>query len=320
MNNDTDCSDWKPVVTQHGLELRASVYADLREFFNLRGVLEVDTPILNSFTVTDPNIESLLTANENRNTYLQTSPEYAMKRLIAHFNRDIYQICKVFRAEELGSSHHPEFTMLEWYRTGWSYIDLMHEVDALVKYLAHDHLKLGETNYFEYEYVFKEYCNINLKKAVNSDYVQAFNNAQISLNIQLSIKEYQELLLDQVIAYKLPGDRLTFIYNFPKEQAALAQINKDGAAMRFELYLGKVELANGFQELTDCNEQLNRFESDNQTRQDNSKTQIEIDKKFIAALQEGMPECAGVAIGVDRLLMLMLGITDIKKTLTFPNA
>lgn len=320
MSNETDFRDWKPVVTQHGLELRASVYANIREFFNSRGVLEVDTPILNSFAVTDPNIESLITANQNRNAYLHTSPEYAMKRLLAHFNRDIYQICKVFRAEERGSLHHPEFTMLEWYRTGWSHMELMHEVDELVKNLVRVHLKLGETNYFEYEYLFKEYCNINIKQAVNSDYAQACNNAQLSLNIQLSIKEYQELLMDQVIAYKLPCDCLTFIYKFPKEQAALAIINEDDVAERFELYLGKVELANGFQELTDCNEQLNRFESDNQIRQRNSKTQIEIDKNFIAALRAGIPESAGVAMGIDRLLMLMLGVTDIKETLTFPNA
>ena len=199
-------------------------------------------------------------------------------------------------------------------------MELMREVDELVKNLAHIQLKLGETNFFEYEYLFKKYCNINLKQAENSDYVQACNNAKITLNIELSIREYQELLLDQVIAYKLPDDRLTFIYNFPKEQAALAQINKDGVAERFELYLGKIELANGFQELTDYKEQLNRFKSDNQARQDNSKAQIEIDKKFIAALQTGIPESAGVAMGIDRLLMLMLGVNDIKETLTFPNA
>jgi len=284
LSNEPDRSYWKPVVTQQGLELRASVYASIRKFFTSRDVLEVDTPILNSFAVTDPNIESLITSNQNRNAYLHTSPEYAMKRLLAQFRRDIYQICKVFRAEERGSSHHPEFTMLEWYRTGWSYMELMHEVDELVKNLVHGHLKLGESNYFEYEYLFKKYCNINVNQAVNSDYVQACNNAQLSLNIQLSNKEYQELLLDQVIAYKLPSDRLTFIYKFPKEQAALARINESGAAERFELYLGKVELANGFQELTECNEQLNRFKSDNQIRKRNSKAQIEIDKKFMAAL------------------------------------
>ncbi len=151
-------SDWEPVVSQQCLELRAWLYSEIRKFFSSRNVLEIDTPTINTFAVTDPNTESLKVSYCNRDAYLQTSPEYAMKRLLAKFKRDIYQICKVFRAEEQGKSHHPEFSMLEWYRTGWTYKNLMQEVDELAKLLTCTHLSLGATNYFKYEFVFNEFC------------------------------------------------------------------------------------------------------------------------------------------------------------------
>ena len=167
--------------------------------------------------------------------------------------------------------------------------------------------------------LYLKFCNLDIKFAVLQDYVHVCESAKLNLNAQLSIKEYQELLLDQVIASNLPNDCLTFIYDFPEDQAALARLNDNGRAERFELYLGNVELANGFQELTDSNEQLKRFKLDNQIRRLNSKAEIEIDKNLISALHAGMPDCSGVAMGIDRLLALMQGVSDIKQILTFPN-
>ena len=151
MSKTSNFVDWKPLVSQQGLETRAHVYAQIREFFAVRKVLEVETPIINACTVTDPHIDSISVNNNPHRTYLHTSPEYAMKRLVAFFKRDIYQLCKVFRAEELGKYHHTEFTMLEWYRIAWSYRDLMQEVDELVQALIQDRIKLSQTQFVTYQ-------------------------------------------------------------------------------------------------------------------------------------------------------------------------
>lgn len=319
MSKTSNFVDWKPLVSQQGLETRAHVYAQIREFFAVRKVLEVETPIINACTVTDPHIDSISVNNNPHRTYLHTSPEYAMKRLVAFFKRDIYQLCKVFRAEELGKYHHTEFTMLEWYRIAWSYRDLMQEVDELVQALIQDRIKLSQTQFVTYQNIFNDYCGLDPGQAEQQDYMYACESADLSLRVKLSNQEYQQLLLDQAIAPQLPKDRLTFIYDFPVQQAALAEINHAGVAERFELYLGNVELANGFQELADPQEQVQRFAADNHKRQQYGKDKIELDTQFIAALETGLPESAGVALGIDRLLMLILGAKEIKDVLTFPN-
>lgn len=312
-------NEWQPLVSQQGLGARARLYTQIREFFTGRDVLEVETPIINCCTVTDPHIGSISINNKNREAYLHTSPEYAMKRLLAFFKRDIYQLCKVFRAEELGKYHHTEFTMLEWYRVGWSYQDLMQEVDELVKTLSQNSIKLSKTTFTTYQNIFNDYCGLDPWQANQADYIRACEVAGLSLRVKLSNQQYQELLLDQAIASQLPKDRLTFIYDFPVQQAALAKINHEGVAERYELYLGNIELANGFQELTDPQEQLKRFEADNHKRQQGGKDKMEVDKSFIAALKAGLPESAGVALGVDRLLMILLGASEIKDVLTFSS-
>lgn len=319
MNKLPKSSDWKPLVSQQGLEARAYLYEQIREFFTARKVLEVETPIINLCAVTDPHINSISINKKKHATFLHTSPEYAMKRLLAEFKRDIYQLCKVFRVAEEGKYHHPEFTMLEWYRVGWSYQDLMHEVDELIKSLLLNKINLSQTKFITYQDVFIDNCGVDPCQAKQQDYSRACDRAGLSLRIDLSVQEYQELLLDQAIAQHLPKDRLTFIYDFPTQQAALAKINNAGMAERFEMYLGNIELANGFQELTNAQEQLARFEADNQKRQKFGKDKMEIDMQFITALNAGLPESAGVALGVDRLLMLILGVTEIKDVLAFPN-
>ena len=320
MSTRSDHDDWKPLASKQGLGARARLYAKIREFFSAQNVLEVDTPILNEHAVTDVHIDSIRMGENSFNGYLHASPEYAMKRLLAFFRRDMYQLCKVFRDNEKGKYHHPEFTMLEWYRVGWSYHELMQEVDGLVKNLLQDRVQLDTTTFITYQNIFLDYCGLDPWLAMQPDYMRVCKQSGISLSTEISNQQCQELILDQVIVPQLQKHCLTFIYDFPGQQAALAKINRQGIAERFELYLGDIELANGFQELTDAQEQSLRFVCDNQLRQQVGKVQIEADQQFIAALQFGLPECAGVALGVDRLLMFLLGASEIKQVLAFTGA
>ncbi len=308
---------WEPRASQCALEARAYVNEQIRAFFRSRNVLEVETPILNTHAVTDQQIDSIATEYSH---FLHTSPEYAMKRLLAFYQTDIYQLCKVFRANEQGSHHHNEFTMLEWYRVSWSYKDLIQEVASLVKtLLSRSHASL-EIQLISYQQIFKKHLNIDVQNASQAEYLQACTDHSIRLNTALTIQQYQELVLDQIIVSKLQENCMTFIYDFPAEQAALAKINSAGDAERFELYLNGLELANGFQELTDARQQQLRFEEDNRKRLQENKSAIEIDNHFIAALEAGLPESAGVALGVDRLLMIMLDVSHIDEVLSFPAA
>ena len=311
---------WKPQATKQVLEARAYLNASIRSFFQQRNVVEVETPLLNPCAVTDLHIDSIATRDNN---FLHTSPEYAMKRLLAFHGCDIYQLCKVFRDDEIGRCHHNEFTMLEWYRVGWSYKDLMQEVGELIVALFADcnevNINVGnEVAYISYQQIFKKYLAIDVRDAGQADYMQVFSDHSIYLSSALNIQQCQELALDQVIVPKLEKQQLTFVYDYPAEQAALAKINAAGNAERFELYFGGYELANGFQELTDAQEQVSRFEEDNRLRLLANKKIIEIDAEFIAALEAGLPESAGVALGVDRLLMVMLGVEHINDVLSFP--
>lgn len=305
---------WKPQARLDALSLRAEVNAKIRTYFQTQNVVEVETPILNQYAVTDLHIDSIATENSK---FLHTSPEYAMKRLLAFHKCDIYQLCKVFRANEKGSYHNSEFTMLEWYRIGWTYKDLMNEVAEIITTLVGDCVELFDTTYISYQQIFKKYAGIEVQTASQADYLQVCADHSLKLNSALTTHQYQDLVLDQIISPKLEKRRMTFVYDYPAEQAALAKLNNQGCAQRFELYFGGVELANGFQELTDAQEQVLRFEEDNRQRLLANKKAIEIDKEFIAALESGLPESAGVALGVDRLLMVMLGVNNIKKVLSF---
>ncbi len=311
--------NWEPFAAQQVLQARANLYALIRDFFTSRDVLEVETPIIQATAVTDLHIESINVLNADSRCYLHTSPEYFMKRILAYHKQDIYQICKTFRAGEKGRYHHFEFTMLEWYRVDWDYKKLMYEVDELIRFLSTGKIELTETIFFTYQEIFIKYCGVDPFQVDQSDYIKICKRANISINAKLSNQGYQVLLLDQLIAPQLPKNQMVFIYDFPVQQAALARINENGVAERFELYFGGIELANGFQELTDADEQLLRFEADNMKRKENNKKQISIDKKFIAALKTGLPESSGVALGIDRLLMILLGVNEINQVLAFPD-
>ncbi|MFK7816987.1 MAG: EF-P lysine aminoacylase EpmA [Gammaproteobacteria bacterium] len=305
---------WEPRATLQVMQLREKVNAQIRAFFHSRNVLEVETPILNQYAVTDFQIESIATENAK---HLHTSPEYAMKRLLAYHRCDIYQLCKVFRANESGRFHNDEFTMLEWYRVKWTYEELMKEVAELVTVLVRDDAKPQGIKYFSYLEIFEKYTELDVRSADQADYLQVCEDHSVQLNSALKIDQYQNLILDQIIVPKFDKHVLTYVYDFPAEQAALAKLNEQGLAQRFELYFGGVELANGFQELTDAQEQMARFEEDNRKRLLENKKAIEIDGDFINALEAGLPESAGVALGVDRLLMTMLDAKHINEVLSF---
>ncbi len=304
---------WEPSATIDILKVRAQVNAHIRSYFQIRNVIEVETPVANQYAVTDLHIDCIATDHDK---FLHSSPEYAMKKLLAFHKCDIYQLCKVFRANEVGRLHHDEFTMLEWYRVEMNYKDLMKEVADLVTSLVCNYLELLETKFIRYQEIFKNYVCIDVETATQADYLQVFGDHSINLNSSLTIEQYQELVLDQIIVPKLEKQRMTFVYDYPAEQAALAKLNQSGVAERFELYLGGVELANGFQELTDAQQQLSRFEEDNRKRLLANKKAIEIDENFLSALESGLPESAGVALGVDRLLMVMLGVEHIDDVLS----
>lgn len=292
---------------------RAHLYAEVREFFKTRDVLEVQTPAIHHTTVTDPHIDSVKVTCNGRSQFLHTSPEYAMKGLLARLGCDIYQLCRVFRDGESGRFHDVEFTMLEWYRMHWSYRDLMQEVDALVRHLLGERLPLQASQFVSYQEVFGQYCGLDPWSAGREDYRRACRQAGLSLPAQWSVDAYQALLLDHVIATRLPRDCLIFVHDFPPAQASLARINDRQRAERFELYAGGLELANGYQELVDANEQQQRFEADNRKRRALGKEVLKADPALIEALERGLPDCAGVAVGMDRLLMLATGVDDIRK-------
>ena len=294
-------------------QARARLYAGVREFFKSRDVLEVQTPAIHPTTVTDPHIDSVRVACNGQSRFLHTSPEYAMKGLLASLGCDIYQLCRVFRDGESGRFHHTEFTMLEWYRLHWSYRDLMEEVDALVRHLLSGSFPLQASRFIGFQEVFLQYCGLDPWSAGREDYRGACRQAGLSLPARWSLDACQALLLDHVIATRLPRDRLVFVYDFPPAQASLARINDRQRAERFELYAGGLELANGYQELVDASEQRRRFEADNRKRKALGKEVLEPDPALIAALERGLPDCAGVAVGMDRLLMLATGVDDIRR-------
>ncbi len=311
-------SQWKPSCSIETLKARAELYALVREFFAKKNVLEVETPLLMEYGVTDRYMQSMrVDGIFKEKGFLQTSPEYAMKRLLAAGSGSIYQICKAFRLEESGSRHNPEFSMLEWYRVGFNHKDLMDEVyDLLVTILGS-----RERINFSYQKVFQHYLSID-PLAISVHELKIFAEQKLGeLPPDLEFDDYLSLLFEaQIEPYLGKDDSIVFIDDYPASQSALAKLDKDNpqVANRFEVYVEGFELANGFYELQDPQVQLERFNSDNQWRKENNKEIIKIDKCLIQALESGLPDCAGVAVGLDRLLMIQLGLKDIHQVLAFP--
>lgn len=333
---------WRPTASLERLRRRAEILSRVRAFFALRGVLEVDTPLLSAATVTDLHLRALETTVTapglgRRRAFLQTSPEYAMKRLLAAGSGPIYQMCKAFRDEEAGRRHNPEFTMLEWYRPGFDHHALMDEMDALL----HEILDTSPAERLSYAEAFSRHAGIDPHRATVEELRRAARDAGIEMveseGWSPDRDDWLHLLGSHRVEPKLgfpagpdsaagPGSgkrRPTFLYDYPASQAALARI-RPGAegtpsvAERFEVYIEGVELANGFHELADAAEQRRRFEADRRARRLAGLPQPEADEHLLAALDAGLPDCAGVALGVDRLVMLATGAEHIDEVIPFP--
>ena len=294
------------------MRARSLFYQQIRAFFAQRDVLEVDTPILAAAPVTDPNIEPMQTT-EGR--WLHTSPEYAMKRLLCAGSGDIWQLCKVFRAGEAGSKHNPEFSMLEWYRVGWDHHQLMDEVRDLVRTLFAPRWSALPELRMSYAAAFMQYAGIDVHHA-HDDVLHAKGIELAGQDLELNRDGWLDIIMSHLIEPSLPTNTLVFIDAFPASQAALAKItheeNDIAVAQRFELFFNGTELANGYHELTDAAEQRRRFNNDGRVAGGRK-----VDERLLEALESGLPECAGVAMGIDRLLMHSTGATCISEVLAF---
>ncbi len=309
--------DWRPSTDQTARQLRADVYAAIRDFFAERDVLEVETPIWSQAANTDPNINSLGAGQG----YLRTSPEFPMKRLLAAGSGPIYEIGRVFRAAELGHQHNPEFTMLEWYRPGFSYADLMAETLALVQMLATLNGKAVTSKRIAYREAVAEAVDLDVLGAPDVDLALLLEQHGWYQG-SLSRSEALDLLFSYAVAARLPADQLTLVYDFPACQCALARIHPedDRVAMRFELLWGGVELANGYDELLETNELAQRLLAENQQRQNGGLPMMPIDQHLLAATRSGIDACAGVALGIDRLLMCLGAYKSLADVINFTHA
>lgn len=307
---------WRPGADLAVIRARAELLTAIRRFFADRDILEVETPLLCSYGVSDPSIDSFALSLEDSKRYLQSSPEYAMKRLLASGTGPIYQVARAFRQGEAGPRHNPEFSMLEWYRPGFDHHRLMTEVAELVVFCT------GERPLRKYSYreLFEDLLAIDPMTATDAE-VEALARARVEVGAMSGSRDlWLDLLISHVIEPQLTGHDMVFVYDYPPTQAALAVLgtsNGQEVAHRFELYVDGVELANGYFELTDVDEQRHRFEADNARRAALQRPQMAADDRLLAAVASGLPACSGVALGLDRLLMLATGERDIRRVLAF---
>ena len=313
--------NWKPSATLEALHARAALNRSIREFFIETNALEVELPILNNAPVSDMNIEPIeVSATDSMpKLYLHTSPEYSMKRLLCSGSGDIYALGKVFRAGETGGRHNPEFTMLEWYRVGMDHQELMHEVaDLLDELFSDSDVELEDTPQFlTYQQAMIDHAGLDPFSA-SDEAVKSLGIELAGGNLELNRDGWLDMIMSHKVEKALPQNQIIFIYNYPSSQAALAKLNEDEngqvVAERFEVYLNSLELANGYHELTDSQEQRVRFEKEL------LGTERPIDEKLLAAMSDseaGLPNCAGVAMGIDRILMLQLGVKRIAEVISF---
>jgi lysyl-tRNA synthetase class 2 len=322
-------TDWQPTASIEALELRARLNASVRGFFAERGVLEVETPVMSRGGNTEPNIASFTvdfsgrTDGGPRTRWLRTSPEYALKRLLAAGVGDCYELGRVFRDGEAGVRHNPEFTMLEWYRVGWDHQQLVDETAALVRMalsLVERDASLERTAYRD---LYRERLGLDPFLATEAELRNALGDVAVDPQ-GLTRDDWLDLLMTHRLQPAFSAGTLLSVHDWPATQAALARLRDTGdgtaVAERFELYLGPVELANGYHELRDADEQRARFERDQRMRATRGDVEPPLDGRLLAALGHGLPACAGVALGVDRLLMAMLGTDRIADVLAFDFA
>ena len=318
-------NDWRPSATFQALRLRARLNVAIRDFFAQRNVLEVETPILSLAGNTDPNIASFSlefsgrTDGAPRMRWLRTSPEFALKRLLAAGIGDCYELGRVFRDGEAGGRHNPEFTMLEWYRVGWDHQRLIDEVAEVINAALALVGRQATLERIAWRDLYQGHLGIDPISASVSELQRALGDVHID-PAGLTRDDWLDLLLTHRLQPGFSNDRMLAVFDYPASQAALARLRPGDPplAERFELYLGPLELANGYHELTDAREQGERFEHDLVVRTARGARQPPVDERLLSALRDGMPACAGVALGVDRLLMAMLGSSRIADVLAFP--
>ncbi len=315
---------WQPTASSENIRARAALLQQIRQFFAKRQVLEVETPVLSQGTVTDIHLSAFSTQFEHasdgkvKTLYLQTSPEYAMKRLLCAQVGACYQISKAFRHEAEGRWHNPEFTMLEWYRPDFDHHQLMDEINDLLQLTLHTMVAERKT----YQEVFLERLNLDPLTISEGELKAALQTHSIDVHGEQPLD--RDAMLQLLFSFKIEPvigqDAPCFIYNFPASQAALAKLSENDprVADRFEVYFKGVELANGFNELSDAKEQRERFSRDVSQRKALNLALVDHDERFLQALEHGLPQCAGVALGIDRLLMLKTQATHIEQVITFP--
>lgn len=314
---------WQPTASVEAMLARARLNQIIRDFFRERAVLEVETPLLSQTTGTDPNlhpVNALYQAHPHAaavTMYLQTSPEFAMKRLLASGCGPVFQICKAFRNGESGSRHNPEFTMLEWYRPGYTLHQLMDEVETLLLAV----LGSVRCKRITYRQLFLDYLALDPLTCTTAT-LAALVKQTIEVTEDVCNRDtLLDLLYSHVIEPQL--QQPVFIFNYPASHAALSRIISDEqgepVALRFELVMQGMEIANGYDELVDAHEQHRRFTADQAVRSHNDMPVYPADQRLLQALEHGMPACAGVALGVDRLLMLQCGAHDISEVLAFTH-
>lgn len=320
--------DWAPSGSRDALRLRAWVNRLVREFFFARDVLEVETPMMSRAGNTDPNIASFVlefsgrTDGASRTRWLRTSPEFPLKRLLAAGVGDCFELGRVFRDGEAGGRHNPEFTMLEWYRVGWTLEPLMDETVALVQAALSMVGRSATVARVSFRDLYRQQLGVD---PMTAD-LETVRNAAAGIAIDgdgLTRDDWLDLLMTHRLQPTFGHDQIRVVHDYPASQCALAKVvERDGmpVAERFELYLGPLELANGYHELTDAAEQRVRFERDVATRSVRGEDAPAIDEGLLAALAHGMPACAGVALGVDRLLMAMLDTPRIADVVAFDFA
>ncbi len=314
-------ADWQPSADLPSIKARARLLQSLRAFFDARGYLEVETPALTRSAATDPNIESLhISDSSHGSAWLQSSPEFAMKRLLAAGSGPIFQICHAWRDGELGRWHNPEFSMLEWYVPGFDHAELMDEVEALMCWLAGDGTWPEPFKRATYRDCFLSQLGIDPFESSLHELEACALKQGISVQPDLDRDAWLDLLMGQCIGPRLGLTTPCFVLDYPASQAALSRVRdtQPPVASRFELYWRGLELANGFHELSDSVEQRRRFEADQALRKAQGKPVPPFDQRLIAALDAGLPDCAGVALGVDRLLALLENKTSLADVISFP--
>ncbi len=318
--------DWHPSCSPELLHLRAHLFQKIRQFFADRTVLEVETPLICKAIGSDPNLDFFTTNYQlpptQRTLFLQTSPEFAMKRLLAADSGSIYQICKAFRNGESGRFHNPEFTLLEWYRVGFDLSQLMDEVDELLALLFEGSVKLQATQRVSYQSLFQQNTGLNALVFSYQDYADYAHSS--GLIDAIAICKHDHLLwLDFIFSHQiqphLGQNALCMVHGYPACMSSLARNNQDNPAIadRVELFINGVELGNGYYELSDAKEQERRFDNEIAVRQDNKRPNAVKDERLLAALEVGLPNCSGIAIGLDRLLMLLSNSATIDEVLAF---